>query len=54
MLDASAQFPGDATIEDTTERLYILEGLEREIVQVESLQVVTNDQAKKRLSTWLR
>jgi predicted transcriptional regulator len=36
------------------ERLYILEGLERGIAQVESGQVVTNDEAKKRLATRLR
>jgi predicted transcriptional regulator len=54
MLEAIAQLPDDATIEDAMERLYILEGIERGIAQVEAGQVLTNDEAKKRLSTWLK
>jgi predicted transcriptional regulator len=54
MLDAIAQLPDDATVEDAMERLFILEGLERGISQIEAGQIVTNEEAKKRLSKWLR
>jgi predicted transcriptional regulator len=54
MLDAIAQLPDDATVEDAMERLFILEGLERGIAQIEAGQIVTNEEAKKRLSKWLR
>ena len=54
MLDAISQLPDDATVEDAMERLYILEGIERGIAQVEAGQFLTNDEAKKHLSTWLK
>jgi predicted transcriptional regulator len=53
MLDAIAQLPDNATVEDAMERLFILEGLERGIAQIEAGQVVTSEDAKKRLSKWL-
>jgi predicted transcriptional regulator len=52
MVDAIAQLPDDATVEDAMERLYILEGLEQGIAQIESGRSVTNDEAKRRMATW--
>ena len=54
MVDAIAQLPDDATVEDAMERLYLLEGLDQGIAQIESGRFVTNDEAKRRMATWLR
>ena len=54
MIDAIAQLPDDATVEDAMERLFVLEGVERRIAQADAGQVITNDDAKQRLSHWLK
>jgi predicted transcriptional regulator len=54
MLDAIAQLPDDATVEDAMERLYLLEGIERGIQQADAGQVISNDEAKRRVSPWLK
>jgi predicted transcriptional regulator len=52
MVDAITQLPDDATVEDAMDRLFILEGLEQGIAQVESGRFVTNEEAKRRMATW--
>ena len=54
MIEAIAQLPEDATIEDAMERLFVLEGVQHGIDQVEAGQVVTNEEAKQRLQHWLK
>jgi hypothetical protein len=45
--------PPDASIEDAMERLYLLQKVERGIVQAEAGQKVTQEEARRRMSRWL-
>ena len=40
MIDAIAQLPDDATVEDAMERLFVLEGIEQGIAQADAGQVI--------------
>jgi hypothetical protein len=53
MLKAIQDLPADASIEDAMERLYLLQKVERGIVQAEAGQKVTQEEARRRMSRWL-
>lgn len=52
VLRAVEQLPGDATIEDAMERLYILYKVEQGLRQVEAGQGIPHEEAKRRIKTW--
>jgi predicted transcriptional regulator len=45
--------PSETTIEDAMERIYILGKVERGIQQVEAGEILSHDEAKKKLQKWL-
>jgi hypothetical protein len=50
---ALADLPDDATIEDAIELLYFLAKLRRRLVEVDSVETFTQDEAKQRMARWL-
>lgn len=53
MLQAMRELPGDATIEDAMERLYLLYKVERGIAQATAGLQVSQEEARKRMARWL-
>ncbi|MFQ5799953.1 MAG: hypothetical protein ACE5H0_14850 [Bacteroidota bacterium] len=53
ILEAIRQLPGDASIEDVMERLYLLFKIERGMKQAEAGRKVSQEEAKKRMGKWL-
>ena len=45
--------PADANIEDAMERLYLLYKIEKGLQQADAGQIVSHEEAKKRLKKWL-
>jgi predicted transcriptional regulator len=54
IIAAIQKLPDDATFEDAIERLLFLESIERGIKQADAGQVVSHEEAKRRLSKWLK
>jgi predicted transcriptional regulator len=54
MLRAIQELPPEATVEDAVERLYFLAKVDRGIAQAEAGQVVTHDEARRRMAHWLK
>ena len=54
VLQALADMPDDAAIEDFMERLYLLCKVERGVAQAEAGQTVTQEVARERMAKWLR
>jgi predicted transcriptional regulator len=54
MLKVIEELPGEATIEDAMERLYLLDKIERGIAQADAGQKVTQDEARRRMAKWLK
>lgn len=53
MIKAIQDLPADATVEDAIERLYLLYKVERGIVQADTGQKVSQDEARRRMAQWL-
>lgn len=54
MIKAIQDLPADATVEDAIERLYLLYKVERGIVQADSGQKVSQEEARRRMAQWLK
>jgi predicted transcriptional regulator len=53
ILQALAELPEDATIDDAIERLYLLLKIERGIDQANSGRLIRTDEVRARLQQWL-
>jgi hypothetical protein len=53
VLQALADLPDDATIEDAIERLYFLAKLRRRLDELDTVEKYTQDEAKARMARWL-
>jgi hypothetical protein len=53
VLQALADLPDDATIEDAIERLYFLAKLRRRLDELDSVETFTQDEARQRMAQWL-
>ena len=53
-IKAVRELPPDATLEDAMERLYFLCKIEKGVQQADSGQIVSHEQAKKRMKKWLK
>jgi len=47
-------FPDDASVDETADRLFLLQKIERGIAQADIGQTVSHEEALRRLSRWLR
>ena len=54
VLKAIEALPDEAGIEDVMDRLYLLYKIQRGIEQADAGQTVTQEEARKRMSRWLR
>ncbi|MGH7378731.1 MAG: hypothetical protein ACREJ7_00590 [Candidatus Methylomirabilales bacterium] len=54
MIKAIQDLPADATVEDAIERLYLLYKVERGIVQADTGQKVSREEARRRMAQWLK
>ena len=54
MLKAIAELPDEANFEDALERLYLLYKMDRGIKQADTGELVTQDEARRRMAKWLR
>ncbi len=52
-LRAIKSLPSNARIEDATERLYLLYKIQRGIQQANASQVLSQQEARKRMAKWL-
>ena len=52
LLKAIEEMPADVTFSDVMERLYFLYKVEQGLKQVEAGDVISHDEAKKRVKTW--
>ncbi|MEN8150945.1 MAG: hypothetical protein ABFS86_14075 [Planctomycetota bacterium] len=52
-MKALEELPDDAGIEDALERLYLLYKVENGIRQADAGQVVSQDEARRRMAKWL-
>lgn len=53
VLQALADLPDDATIEDAIDRLYFLAKLRRRLAEIDSVETFTQDEAKQQMARWL-
>lgn len=54
ILKAIQDLPDDATVESAMERLYLLYNIEQGIEQADQGQVVSQEEAKRRMEQWLK
>ncbi|MCH7735822.1 MAG: hypothetical protein IH872_00310 [Chloroflexi bacterium] len=54
ILKAIQDLPDDATVESAMERLYLLYKIEQGIEQADRGQVVSQEEAKRRMEKWLK
>jgi predicted transcriptional regulator len=54
VLQALADMPEDAAIEDFMERLYLLYKVERGVSQADAGQKVSQQEAREQMAKWLR
>ncbi len=54
ILKAIQDLPDDATVESAMERLYLLYKIEQGIEQADQGQVVSQEEAKRRMEQWLK
>ena len=54
MIKTIQDLPEDATLEDAMERLYLLYKVERGIAQADAGQKVSQEEARQRMSQWLK
>ena len=54
MLKAIAELPEEANFEDALERLYLLYKMDKGIKQADAGELVTQDEARRRMAKWLQ
>ncbi len=54
ILKAIQDLPDDTTVESAMERLYVLYKIEQGIEQADRGQVVSQEEAKRRMEQWLK
>lgn len=54
ILKAIEELPEDAVIEDAIDRLYLLYKIERGIQQSEQGELISQEEARQRMSRWLK
>ncbi len=54
MLKAIEELPDDAKVEDALERLYLLYKIDRGIQQADAGELITQEEARKRMAKWLK
>jgi len=54
ILKAIQDLPDDATVESAMERLYVLYKIEQGIEQADRGEVVSQEEAKRRMEQWLK
>lgn len=54
LLKAVRDLPGDASLEDAMEKMFLLFKIHKGLHQVESGKKISHEQAKKRMKKWLK
>ncbi len=54
MLKAIGELPDEANVEDALERLYLLYKVEKGIKQADAGELVSQDEARRRMAKWLK
>ena len=54
ILKAIEELPDDATVEDALERLYLLYKIDKGVKQADNGELVSQDEARQRMSRWLK
>ena len=54
ILKAIAELPDEAKIEDALERLYLLSKIDKGTKQADAGELVTQDEARRRMAKWLK
>jgi predicted transcriptional regulator len=54
ILKVLAELPEDASIEDALDRLLLLYKVERGLRQADSGELITREEARRRMARWLR
>ena len=54
ILKAIEDLPENAKVEDALERLYLLYKIERGIEQADSGELISQEEARQRMATWLK
>jgi predicted transcriptional regulator len=54
MLKAIAELPDEANVEDAIEQLYLLYKIDKGIKQADAGELVTQDEARRRMAKWLK
>ena len=54
MLKAIAELPDEANVEDAIERLYLLYKIGKGIKQADAGELVSQDEARRRMAKWLK
>jgi hypothetical protein len=54
MLKAISELPDEANIEDALERLYLLYKIDKGIKQADAGELISQDEARRRMAKWLR
>jgi len=54
IVNAVQSLPEDASFEEAMERLYLLSKVERGLQQADEGQIISHEEAKKRLDKWLK
>ncbi len=54
ILKAISELPEEANLEDALERLYLLYKVDKGIKQADAGELVTQDEARRRMAKWLK
>lgn len=54
ILNAIAELPDEANVEDALERLYLLYKIDKGIKQADAGEMITQDEARRRMAKWLK
>lgn len=54
ILKAIEELPEDASVEDAIERLYLLYKIDRGLEQADAGQLISQDEARRRMAQWLK
>ena len=54
ILKAIADLPDEANVEDALERLYLLYKVDKGIKQADAGELVSQDEARRRMAQWLK
>jgi hypothetical protein len=54
ILKAIAELPDEAKVEDAIERLYLLYKIDKGVQQADAGELVTQDEARRRMAKWLK